>query len=71
MEDRDLNKHIKLEVQIQIEPQYSYGTDDWDIFPLDILENYNRIFLTKFMILSFIAIFVKWLKAIVLLIYRV
>ena len=46
MEDRDSDKHIKLEVQIQIEPQYGYGTDDWDIFPFDILENYNCIFLT-------------------------
>ena len=46
MEDRDSDKHTKLEVQIQIEPQYGYGTDVWDIFLLDILENYNRIFLT-------------------------
>ena len=46
LEDRNSAKHIKLEVQIQIDQKYGYGTNDWDIFHLDILENYNRIFLT-------------------------
>jgi hypothetical protein len=46
MEDRNSAKCIKLEVQIQIKQQYGYGTNNWDIFLLGILENYNRIFLT-------------------------